>query len=57
MAKIQEQVIVIKVSKLIKDRQPDATVALVDDEFLANAESVLQELVGDNCTVEVVADL
>jgi len=56
MARIQEQVIVVKVSKLIRDRQPESS-TLVDDEFLASAESVLQELVGDNCTVEVVADL
>lgn len=56
MARVQEQVLVIKVSKLIKDRDSEPE-SLVDSEFIANAESVLQELVGDNCTVEVVSDL
>lgn len=56
MAQVQEQVLIVKVSKLIKDRdhKPES---LVDSEFIINAESVLQELVGDNCTVEVVSDL
>ena len=56
MARLQEQVLVLKVSKLIRDRDQESD-KLVDEEFIANAESVLQELVGDNCTVEVVADL
>lgn len=56
MARVQEQVIVVKISKLVKDREAE-TQSLVDDDFVANAESVLQELVGDNYTVEVVADL
>ena len=56
MARIQEQVLVLKISKLIRDRASDSE-SLVDAEFIANAESVLQELVGDNCTVEVVSDL
>lgn len=56
MARVQEQVLVLKVSKLIKDRDQESD-SLVDAEFIANAESVLQELVGDNCTIEVVADL
>lgn len=56
MARIQEQVLILKVSRLIKDREQESDL-LVDSDFVANAESVLQELVGDNCTVEVVADL
>lgn len=56
MARIQEQVLVLKISKLVKDQVPLSD-SVVDADFIANAESVLQELVGDACTVEVVSDL
>jgi len=56
MAKLQEQVIVVKFSRLVRDRDPDSD-TIVDSEFIVNAESVLQELVGNSATVEVVADL
>lgn len=56
MAKVQEQVIVVKISRLVRDRAPDSA-AIVDSDFVKNAEEVLQELVGDALTVEVVADL
>lgn len=56
MAKLQEQVLILKISKLVKDRAQE-TDALVDQEFIANAESVLQELVGESCVVELVTDL
>jgi len=56
MARIHEQVLVLKISKLIRDRDNESE-SLVDNEFITNAEAVLQELVGDSYTVEVVADL
>lgn len=56
MAKVQEQVFVVKISRLVRDRDPDS-VTIVDTEFLTNAENVLQELLGNGATVEVVADL
>lgn len=56
MAKVQEQVIIVKLSRLVRDRDPDTDI-IVDNDFVANAESVLQELVGNIATVEVVADL
>jgi len=56
MAKVHEQVLILKISKLVKDRDQEND-TLVDSEFIANAESVLQELVGDSCIIELVADL
>ena len=56
MAKVQEQVIIVKISRLVRDREPD-TAVIVDSEFIENAESVLQQLVDSTITVEVVADL
>lgn len=55
MARIQEEVIVITVSKL-KKNTPDATVTeneIVGEETLAALESVAQELLGDSVVVEV----
>jgi hypothetical protein len=56
MAKVHEQVLVLKISRLIKDRDTE-TDSPIDLEFINNAEAVLQELVGNNYVVEVVADL
>lgn len=50
MAQIQEEVVVIKLSKLIKG---DAVAPLVGDDFEATVESIVQELVGDTVIVEV----
>ena len=51
MAKIQEEVIVIKLSRLIKDNV-DAT-SVASEDILKALEQVAQELVGDNIVVEV----
>ena len=50
MAKIQEQAIVIKVSKLVKDS--DAAGDLIADDVVASLEEVVQQLVGDGVIVE-----
>ena len=51
MAKLVESVLVIKLSKLIKDSE-DATPVLTDDLQTA-LEQVTQELAGDGVLVEV----
>lgn len=51
MAKIKEQAIVIKLSKLVKNNEEPA--ALVNDETLIALEQVAQELVGNDIVVEV----
>jgi len=52
MAKIVEDVIVIKFSKIVKDSELDTSVAGPDIE--AALEQVAQELIGDGVVVEVV---
>lgn len=50
MAKIIEEIIVIKLSKLVKD---DVNQSIVTDDLQAALEQVAQELVGDSVIVEV----
>lgn len=52
MAKILEEVILIKLSKIVKD-SADVDVTIADDTVLAALEQVSQELVGDSIVVEV----
>jgi hypothetical protein len=52
MAKIVEDVIVIKFSKIVKDSEEGTSVASPDIE--AALEQVAQELAGDSVVVEVV---
>ena len=51
MAKIQEEVVVIKVSKLLKDSETESTVLTAD--VVASLEAVVQELAGANTLVEI----
>ena len=52
MAKIVEDVLVIKFSKIVKDREEGSSIASSDVE--AALEQVAQELVGNGVVVEVV---
>lgn len=55
MAKIHEELIVIKLSKLVKDSaEPAATLAGAD--VVQSLEAVAQELVGDSVIVEVIKE-
>jgi hypothetical protein len=51
MAHIQEEIIVIKLSKLVKDI--DSSPPLTDKDFTANIEAVVQELAGPGIVVEL----
>lgn len=51
MAKIHEEIIIIKLSKLLKDQ--DSADAVVTDDIKQGLEAVAQELVGDSVIVEV----
>ena len=53
VAKIHEEVVVVKVSKLVKNN--DDQESLVNDDMLAALEQVAQELLGDSVIVEVEA--
>ena len=50
MAKFKEEVIVIKVSKLFKDKE-EINLNLSDD-LIANIEAIVQEMVGPGTLVE-----
>lgn len=52
MAKIQTEVIVVKLSKLIKDTTEDVS-KLTNKDFNENLEAVVQELVGEHVLVEI----
>lgn len=54
MAKIQEEIIVIKVSRLLKDTQEPATI--MDSDNVASLEAVVQELSGSNVLVEIAIE-
>jgi hypothetical protein len=51
MAKVYEEVIVIKVSKLIKDNADVAPIA--NEDVIVALEQVAQELVGSGVIVEI----
>lgn len=56
MAKIQEELIVIKLSKLHKDA--DTLVSdIAGSEVVTGLEAVVQELVGSDVIVEIVKDV
>jgi hypothetical protein len=52
MAKIIEDVIVIKFSKVVKDSESDAT-GIAGPDLQQALEQVAQELVGDGVVVEI----
>lgn len=52
MAKIQEEVVTIRLSKLIKSADDDVA-PLTNNDFSANLEAILQELVGETVVVEI----
>ena len=51
MAKLQEEVVVIKVSKLLKDTESENIILTADT--IASLEAVIQELAGANTLVEI----
>jgi hypothetical protein len=52
MAKIQEEVIVITLSKLVKDSEV-AAVEVANDDIISALQSVAEELLGNGIVVEV----
>ena len=54
MAKIQEEIIVVKVSKLLKDAEQSTPI--MGPDAVANLEAVIQELAGANTLVELAID-
>ena len=54
MAKLNEDMVVIKISELLKDQ--DEVVPMLDAEMTASLEAVIQELAGANKLVEVIKE-
>ena len=55
MAKIQQEIIKIRLSKLIKNNS-DVETTLTNSDFAISLEDIVQELVGDSIVVEVEKD-
>ena len=53
MAKIHEEILVIKVSRLIKEDQELSHGSLITPETVSALEQVAQELVGQGSVVEI----
>lgn len=51
MAKLQEEVLVIKVSKLLKDNEN--TTEIISNDVLQSLEAVVEELAGAGTLVEI----
>jgi len=54
MAKIIEQMVIIKLSKLVKDN--DKSAELIDADTVQSLEEVVQSLISTGTVVEVIAD-
>ncbi len=54
MAKLHEELFVIKVSKLLKDSEPAQPI--MSPETVASLEAVVQELAGTNVLVEIATE-
>jgi hypothetical protein len=55
MAKIVEDILIIKFSKIVKDSNTDPQ-PVINNEVIGALEQVAQELVGDNVVIEVLID-
>jgi hypothetical protein len=53
VAKIIEELVILRVSKLIKSKEDASDVLLANNEFLYSLEQVATELLGDGVTVEI----
>jgi hypothetical protein len=51
MAKIHEEIIVLKLSKLIKDSDPTTT--MITEDLISNLAAVLEELAGPGIIIEI----
>jgi hypothetical protein len=54
MAKLNEEMIVIKISELLKDS--DETAPILDAEMCVSLEAVIQELAGAGKLVEIIRE-
>lgn len=55
MAKIQEELVIIKLSRLYKDSEQEIP-GIAGAEVVAGLEAVVQELVGSDVIVEIIKE-
>ena len=53
MAKIHEEIVVIKLSKLVKEKDQDSNVLVATNDICEALQSVAEELLGSGIVVEV----
>lgn len=53
MARIQEEIILIRLSKILRNNDDGVDHSFIDDETLSSLEQVAQELVGEDVIVEI----
>jgi hypothetical protein len=53
VAKLHEEVVVIKVSKLLKDTQDASGITILNQDIIDSLEQVVQELAGAGTLVEI----
>lgn len=54
MAKLNEEVVIIKVSELLKDNEEQKSI--LDNEMITNLEAVIQEIAGAERLVEIIKE-
>jgi hypothetical protein len=52
MAKVHTEVLIVKMSKLVKDKDSDSN-QILNSDTKNNLEVIVQELVGENVIVEI----
>lgn len=56
MAKIHEEVLGIRLSKLVREATDDSQLQIISDDLKANLEAIIQELAGADVIVEIIND-
>ena len=53
MAQMQEEVVLIRLTKVVKNKEHDEDFLLANNEILNSIEDIVQELLGESIIVEI----
>jgi hypothetical protein len=53
MAQVQEEVVLLRLTKVVKNKDHEDDFLLADNETLYSIEKIAQELLGENIIVEI----
>lgn len=53
MAQVQEEVVLLRLTKVVKNKDHEDDFLLADNETLYSIEKIAQELLGENVIVEI----